>query len=209
MRKWDEMKKIILLNLITLFLASMAWAQEKCEAPVWNVGDRWTYEFTKGHTGTQAVVDLSNDLFILKIEEVRNLSAYDRKTMNLKYLIDETGKQVKAISPFRNLYDFPIVVNKKWSDTTISKTARESVDTTYANEFKIESTEIVTTPAGKFESYKIYYKQTNMSSNKSGWVRYWYSPEVKAWVKREGEKSSYWEGVSSATNAELISYKIK
>jgi hypothetical protein len=203
------MKKIILFNLIILFLASMAWAQEKCEAPVWNVGDSWTYDVTKGHTETRSVIDLSNNLFILKIEGAQNLNAYDRKTMNLKYLIDETGKEVKAISPFRNLYNFPIAVNKTWSDTTISKTARESVDTIYTNEFKIEGNEVAIVPAGKFESYKIYYKQTNRSSNKSGWIRYWYSPAVKAWVKREVEKSSYWEGVSSAQNAELISYKIK
>jgi hypothetical protein len=208
-RNLDKMKKFILLNVICFLLASQAWAQEKCESPVWTVGDRWTYKFTKGQTGSQEVVDRSNDLVILKIEGVRSLSAYDRKTMNLQYIIDETGKQVKAISPFRNLYDFPIVVNKMWRDTTISKSAKDSLDTNFTSEFKIEGTEIVSITAGKFSSYKIYCKQTNMTANKSGWVRYWYSPEVKAWVKREGEKSRYWEGVSAGQDAELISYKVK
>lgn len=118
------MKKIIVLSLVILFLVSMAWAQEKCEAPVWNVGDTWTYKFTNGHTETREVIDISNDLFIVKIEGEQNLSAYNRKTMNLKYLIDENGKQVEAMSGVRKLYDFPIVVNKMWSDTTVSEKKR-------------------------------------------------------------------------------------
>jgi hypothetical protein len=130
--------------------------------------------------------------------------------MNLKYLIDETGKQVNATITFRNLYDFPIVVSKKWSDTTTAiPTFGGSKYVTYANEFMIEGTEIVTTPAGKFKSYKIFYNERNLSRQKSGWARYWYSPEVKAWVKQEVENSTFWSGISSHTNAELISYKIK
>jgi hypothetical protein len=202
------MKKIIVLSLVILFLVSMAWAQEKCEAPVWNLGDTWTYKFANGNTQTREVVDVSNDLFILKIEG--HLSAYDRKTMNLKYLIDEKGKQVEAKSGDRKLYDFPIVVNKMWSDTTVSMQVmgKRGGYATYENEFKIVSTEIITTPAGKFECYKIYYNRRNVTSQKdSGWAHYWYSPEVKAWVKREYDMSTtFW---SSATNAELISYKIK
>jgi len=101
------MKKIIVLSLIILFLVSMAWAQEKCEAPIWNVGDSWTYENSRGQTKTREVVHVSNDLFFTKYKGHQNLSAYDRKTMNLKYIIDKTGKQVTAIGHSRNLYDFP------------------------------------------------------------------------------------------------------
>ena len=205
------MKKVIVLSVVILFAVSMAWAQEKCEAPVWNVGDRWNYELTKGNTETREVVDISNDLFIVKIEGTQYLSAYDRKTMNLKNFINNTGKQVKAESATRNLYDFPIWVNKKWSDTTVSKPAGTNQVRTYENEFKIVGTELVTTPAGKFECYKIYRTQTSMdsASKPSGVARYWYSPEVKALVKWEFDMSSfYWQGVS-ATKAELISYKIK
>jgi hypothetical protein len=204
------MKKIIVLSLVILFLVSMAWAQEKCEAPVWNVGDTWTYKLADGNTQTREVVDVSNDLFILKIEG--HLSAYDRKTMNLKYLIDEKGKQVEATSGVRKLYDFPIVVNKMWSDTSTSVPVmgKKGGYATYENEFKIVSTEIITTPAGKFECYKIYYHRRNVTSRKGGGsAHYWYSPEVKAWVKREYDMSTtFWSG-PSATNAELISYKIK
>lgn len=203
------MKKIIVLSLIILFLVSMAWAQEKCEAPVWNVGDTWTYKFTDGNTQTREVVEVSNDLFIVKNKESQNLSAYDRKTMNLKHLIDEKGKKVEAITGVRKLYDFPIMVNKMWSDTSVSipETGGRRY-ATFENEFKIVSTEIITTPAGKFECYKIYYQRRNVTSQKSGgWAHYWYSPEVKAWVKWEYDMSTtFW---SSPTNAELISYKIK
>lgn len=202
------MKKIIVLSLVILFLVSMAWAQEKCEAPVWNVGDTWTYKLTDGKTQTLEVVDISNDLFIVKINRSQNLSAYDRKTMNLKYRIDETGKKEEAISGDRKLYDFPIAVNKVWSDNTESSSGRSNV--TYANEFKVVSTEIVTTPAGKFECYKISYDRRNLSAKRGpgsgrGTIYYWYSPEVKAWVKRDIGMLT----TTSLENAELISYKIK
>ncbi len=41
------MRKIIVLLGIFLFFPSITWAQEKVEAPVWNVGDKWV--FTQGN----------------------------------------------------------------------------------------------------------------------------------------------------------------
>ena len=41
------MKKIVLLLGIFLLFPSITWAQEKVEAPVWNVGDKWV--FTQGN----------------------------------------------------------------------------------------------------------------------------------------------------------------
>ena len=61
------------------------------------------------------------------------------------------------------------------------------------NDFQIEGIEEVKTAAGKFMTYKIYYKQSVSPGSKTGWVRYWYSPEAKFWVKREFEKSSFWD----------------
>jgi hypothetical protein len=42
-REVDEMKKIMILDLLILLSAPMVWAQEKCEAPKLNVGDKWRY----------------------------------------------------------------------------------------------------------------------------------------------------------------------
>ncbi len=37
------MKKMVLLALLIVSLAATAFAQEKVEAPVWNVGDKWSF----------------------------------------------------------------------------------------------------------------------------------------------------------------------
>ena len=41
------MKKITVLLWIVLLFPSITYAQEKVEAPVWNVGDKWV--FTEGN----------------------------------------------------------------------------------------------------------------------------------------------------------------
>lgn len=61
------MKKIVILSLSILFLASLVWAQEKVEAPVWNVGDKWTYKNVHGNTWSNEVVDAKEDLVIVKM----------------------------------------------------------------------------------------------------------------------------------------------
>ena len=61
------MKKAIVLGCLILFFVPIAWAQEKCEAPVWNTGDKWTFKQGDGSTYTNRVVDVKNDLFIVKI----------------------------------------------------------------------------------------------------------------------------------------------
>ncbi|MDI7262149.1 MAG: hypothetical protein QME90_19820, partial [Thermodesulfobacteriota bacterium] len=42
------MKKILILSCLILYFATMVYAQDKIEAPVWNVGDKWI--FTSGDT---------------------------------------------------------------------------------------------------------------------------------------------------------------
>jgi hypothetical protein len=187
----------------------MAWGQEKVEAPIWNVGDKWTYKRADGVTFTNEIVDVKEELFILKASGIRDLYGYDKRTMNVKFIIEESGKQVKSISTIRNLFNFPIFVGKKWTDTTTEIPARGQREVTYVSDFKTEGIEEITTPAGTFKAYKIHYKQMNMGAMNNGWARFWYSPDAKTWIKRELEKSSFWVGVSWAQDAQLISYDLK
>jgi hypothetical protein len=79
-------------------------------------------------------------------------------------------------------------------------------ETTFLIDFNVEGIEDLTTPAGTFKTYKIRHKLTNMRVSKSGWILYWYSPDVKWWVKREVEKSNFWQRL---LNVELVSYELK
>jgi DUF3108-like len=214
MEEGNFMKKMILLSFLVLSIPVILYGQDKVEAPVWNVGDNWTWKRVDGATLYSEVVDVKEDLYLLKMGKDPDLYGYDKKTMNVKFLIKEGGRQEKAGFAWRSVLDFPMFVGKKWENNTYGKAARAGLrpgtasEITYINEFNVEGVEDITTPAGTFKCYKIRLKQTNMSAHLSGWVHYWYSPDVKIWIKRERENTAYW---SSAWNekADLISYKLK
>lgn len=207
------MKRTIFLSLVILFLSQMAWTQEKCEAPVWKVGDKWTYKGATGKTWTNEVVDVKEDVFILKEGGSRNLVAYDKKTMNHKYLLEEGGKQVDPEDSRRKLLDFPLHVGKKWTDITyhypLTDIQKRTGKAVFDEDFKIEGIEDVVTAAGTFKAYKIYFEHSNRKARGSGWIRYWYSPEAKTWVKSKVENSRFWRANPWAQDAELISYELK
>jgi hypothetical protein len=205
-------KKMLSIFVIVFFIflvfLTESWSQEKIEAPVLNVGDKWTYKNADGTIYADEVVGVRDDVFILKLGDDKYmykdyLHAYDRKTMNLKSWIDAYGKEVRADVFTRNLLDFPIFVGKKWGDGA----------TYWFVDFKVESIEEVITPAGTFKAYKIYCrvesKRTGGGAAGVGWIRFWYSPQVKKVVKRVYEKSRYWSGYISNQDAELISYELK
>jgi hypothetical protein len=208
LREGEPMKRLIVLGCLILFFIPMSWAQEKCEAPAWKTGDKWTFKRADGITYTNQVVDVKNDLFIVKIAGDPDLYGYDRETANLKFMIKEDGRQMKATNDLRKLFNFPIFVGKKWTDTNsrLAGGLSQQQEMTFLIEFNVEGIENLTTAAGTFRTYKIRHKLTNSKSNKSGWILFWYSPDVKWWVKREVEKSSFW---GNLLNAELISYELK
>jgi hypothetical protein len=191
-------------------LEEIDWTKKSCGAPVWNIGDKWTYKNTKGEIYTCEVVKIEEDLYVAKIEGQRHLLGYDKKTMNNNFFVETSGKRVENRTPFRKLYDFPIVIGKKWSDTTTSVTSVSKTEATFSSDFQIEGIEEITTPAGTFKAFKIYYKQTVISPQRgSGWVRIWYSPVIKNWIRREVEKSPFWRKATWLQDAELISCQLK
>jgi hypothetical protein len=56
---------MIFLGWLILFLPIMAFAQEKVEAPVWNVGDKWV--FTGG--GTIEVLKVDQNGYVVKFSD--------------------------------------------------------------------------------------------------------------------------------------------
>jgi len=183
-------------------------AQEQCEAPIWKTGDEWTFKGADGSTFTSRVVDVTNALFIIEWTGDSDRYGYDRETLNLKFIIKEDGRQMKATNDLRKLFNFPLFVGKKWTDTNSRQAGSlgQPQQTTFLIDFRVENIEDITTPAGTFKTYKIRHKLTNLRGNhNSGWILFWYSPDVKWWVKREIEKSMFWS--NSLLNCELISYK--
>jgi len=208
------MKRVIFLAWLCFFLVPTAWAQEKCEAPVWNVGDKWTYKLVTGDTLTHEVIEIKQESYILKMEggDGPNLIGYDKSNMNVRFLIEEGGRQVESDNPLRKLFDFPISVGKKWSDATSSYVPlgpNKRGKALFEQAFKVVGFEEIAISAGKLKAYKIHFAQTHQASRNSGWIRFWYSPEAKNWIKREVEKGPFWKNAPWAKDAELVSYTLK
>lgn len=181
------------------------WAKKVWGPPVWKTGDKWTFRNVAGETWSIEVINVEGDSFIAKFSGWDVMPAYNKKTMNLDYLITKEGKKRDADTYLEKVLDFPLQVGKKWRN--------QSPRYTY-NSFEIEGVEKVTTPAGSFMAYKIFYRQEKYKPPGTfgvgeGWLRFWYSPEVGMWVKREVEKSAFWEEEKRIQDFQLISYRLK
>jgi len=207
------MKNAIVLGCLVLLFVPMSWAEEKCESPVWKTGDKWTFKQADGSTFSYEVVDVKNDLYIVKKEGDPELYGYDRKTANLGFRIKTDGSRMKATNDLRMLFNFPIFVGKQWTDETSGLPAQtrlgERQMAKFFIRFNVEGIGDVTTATGKFKTYKIRHslRKLTFRSNRDGWILFWYSPEAKWWVKQEVEKSSFWP--HTRLDTELVSYELK
>jgi hypothetical protein len=184
--------------------SKFVFPQKICQAPIWNVGETWTYKNVKG-TFSYEIVESKEDFFLLRVTGIQNLRAFDKKTINHIFSVGKDGQKISmAENPFRKVLNFPIFVGKKWSDNIIG-----SKGITYIADLKVEGVEEIVSEAGKFKTYKIFFEETSMVPLSSGWVRYWYSPEVKMWVKMEVEKTPFWAKQPWLQDFELISYRLK
>lgn len=219
------MKKPILLYLLVLLIPLILYgqdkneppiwsvgdnlySQDKVEAPVWSVGDNWTWKSAEGAILKSEVVKAEGNLYTVRMEGDPDLYGYEKKTMNVKFLIKEDGRQFKVDFSWRKVLDFPMFVGKSWKDTTYRKPAGFDIEATFIHEFKMDGVEDITTSAGRFKCCKIRLKLTNLRAHRSGWIYYWYSPGVKNWIKREPENTDFWMRSVWTRNAELISYKL-
>lgn len=172
---------------------------ERCEAPIWNVGDRWTYRTSSGKNWTIEVVDDKEDISIMKVGKEK--IGYDKNTLNEKFIIDEKGNKIRSPYWGRKLFNFPIFIGKNWTDITTAN------GDNYLNEFKFIGVDEIDTPAGTFKGYKIYCKHTNMSNTTfTGHAIYWYSPQVKNWIKREFDNRTVLRAFEDAV---ILRFKLK
>ena len=203
------MKKIIFLGWLALFLVPTAWAQEKLEAPVWNVGDKWV--FTRGNI---EVVDADQDSYTVKLSkdlgpvEKKRLEkmVFDKSSLNKTYMVKD-GKRERFTLGHRRILNFPISLEQEWKDTFSAKAVVGPAKGTlfnYKETFKVVGWENVKVQAGTFKAIKLEYFQES-SSGRSGTAFYWYAPEVKYFVKCEYEQK-LWKGAASW---ELASFKLK
>ena len=196
------MKKMILLSFLVLFIPAIVCGQDKVQAPVWNIGDKWTI----AGDVTIMVVNADESSYAVKYLTAggESILIFEKSSVNRLYVMDK-DKRIPYEGRNKRLFNFPLDIGKTWKDKFISKGALKEY--TYLETFTVLGWEDIVVQAGKFKTVKIEYKQANADEPaKEGKLWYWYSPDVKYMVKCQYGKGDYWD---ASYDWELTSFELK
>ena len=196
------MKKMILLGFLMVFIPAIVCGQDKVQAPVWNIGDKWTI----AEDVTIMVVNADESSYAVKYLTAggESILIFEKSSVNRLYAMDK-DKRIPYEGRNKRLFNFPLDIGKSWKDKFISKGALKEY--TYLETFTVLGWEDIVVQAGKFKTVKIEYKQSNADEPaKEGKLWYWYSPDAKYMIKCQYEKSRYWD---AAYDWELTSFELK
>jgi hypothetical protein len=197
-------KKMVLACVLIMVWASVASSQEKWESPSLNIGDRWKYRDKSGGEWTQQVTAIENDVYVVR--HGKETRGYERSTMNFNF-VAEDGKRFKFTGSWSKVLNFPLYIGKQWTNqfSMEPKTGgSRRVEKKYLEEYLVPAFEEVSVLGGTIKAVKSEYKSMSLTSMKqTAKTTYWYSPEVKAIIKRVEEISH------ETKDMELISYELK
>jgi hypothetical protein len=188
-----------------------AISQEKCDAPIWKVGDSWRYIYDNKKEWEYKVLgveDFKNTkIYVVEDRYGFYKKGFDIRTFQLKVDISPDGKETVPMTDWVWHYDFPLYVGKKWKKMVRGESAQGNARD-YVYTYKVLSFEDVTVPAGTFKAFKIEREQRSMVNLSNTFVIYlWYSPEVKREVqKRLGPVTGNWRIIDQGY--ELKSFKL-
>jgi hypothetical protein len=202
------MRKIVLLSFLALLIPVVVCGQNKVEAPVWNIGDKWNL------TGDVTITVVSADESSYGVKYFtsggESILICEKPSLNRIYAM-EKNRRIKYEGRNRRLFNFPLDIGKSWKDNFVVKPAAlGEQEKTYLETFTVLGWEDVEVQAGKFKALKLEYKQEIVEQptgrSKQGKVWYWYSPDVKYMVKCQYEKADYW---FASYDWELTSFQLK
>ncbi len=182
--------------------------QEKCAAPQWKIGDQWTYKRADGKTLTEKVVAIEKDVYVLDTGR-KDFWGFEKNTMMVKWLISPNDTWKAFTGWPGKVFNFPLYVGKTWVEKFEGKVAGGTKKGQYVTEFSVKGVETISTPVGSYKSYRIHLLQTNKTSGTSGWVNWWYSPEIKNHVRRQIGGERYWARAEWVRDQELVAYEVK
>lgn len=203
-----NMKKMILLSFLVLFISGIVYGQDKVETPVWKIGDKWNL------TGdvTITVVNADENSYAVKYltSGGESILIFEKSSLNRLYAMDK-DKRIPYEGRNKRLFNFPLNIGKSWKDKYIVKQAAlASREYTYLETFTVLGWEDIVIQAGKFKAVKIEYKQEIIEHTagrpKEGKAWYWFSPDVKYMIKCQYEKTDYWDAIY---DWEITSFELK
>jgi hypothetical protein len=201
------MKKMILLSFLVLFIPALLYGQDKVEAPVWNVGDKWS--LTEDVNILVANSDESSYVVKYLSSGRGTILIYERSSLNRLYS-GEGERRIPYEGRNKRLLNFPLEIGKSWTDKfTIKSGTFGAQEFTVVETFTPLGWEDIEIKAGKFKAVKLEYKQEMVGQTagrpKEGKAWYWYSPDVKYMLKCQYERTDYWEAIY---DWELTSFKL-
>ncbi len=221
------MKKLAFLGWLIVFLPAILFAQEKVEAPIWNVGDKWiftgagTIEILKVEQ-KGIVVKFSDNICVLERQGF-NTIIFDKSTLQ-RIATVEGDKRRNYTMGLKNIFNFPLSPGKQWKHAYSAKPILveryESVTGTptldYYEKIKILGWEDIGVKAGKFRVLKIEFISGHEEYRTGMFPRpgyeekdyYWYSPDVKYFVRAQYDKSLE-DQPKKVFNWELTSFQLK
>jgi hypothetical protein len=181
-------------------------AQDKYEAPILYAGDTWRYR-VGGKEWNRKVLRVEDDIYVIREKTYvgKQDLGYDKNTLNLDFPVNEDGTRTKFTGARRRVLDFPLFFGKEWSNMLKAAPHKGvSREKDFLEEYVVAAYEDVKVAAGTFKAFRIEYQNKETGRMvQTARATFWYSPEVKAIVKRTAEKGFAIPGM------ELISYKLK
>lgn len=206
----------MILSCLIIFLAPIIWAQEKVEAPVWKVGDKWTYRADNGWEWTvETITDetgLYTNAFVMPEGDWKGKWKldYDKKNMNCVKVIRDGKEDKDERNRLKKRYDFPLYKGKNWKSSYRFYFPAMRQDFDFFEEFSVVGFEDIEVPAGKFKTIKVKVKASLSISGRflDGFYYYWWSPDVKAVIKEQKEMGEIWAKAPFMKH-ELVSFELK
>src|SRR5215470_3533589 len=173
------------------------------ERPAWVAGDSWTYR-GRGREGAYTITRK-----VLREAVFEGRPAYEVEagnvhywyTRQLGYMARVRGDKTERLASPPEDWQWPLQVGKSWS-ATVDWTDRGEQERHYVltGVWTVQAYEDVKTPAGSFKAFKVSRQEIESGASQE----FWYSAEVKGWVKiraRDTADGTYEE--------ELTAYKTK
>src|SRR4030042_5040854 len=86
---------MVFLGWLVMFLPGMVFGQEKIEAPIWNVGDKWVFD----REGPMEVVGSDAQSYSVKFagglfpQDASGIAILERSTLNITHILDENKRK--------------------------------------------------------------------------------------------------------------------
>lgn len=172
-------------------------------APKLRVGDEWRY--SRGVV--VRVVAIEGDRIVTTASpypRCPDCRFYRDQNLTVVSIVDKNGKAGVIGEIGLQLTNFPLEVGKTWTSNVPLWSTSANRHLPYDNTFKVERLVDVKTKAGTFKAFEIAWTQENKAPGASwhGRATLYYSPEVRAIVKRQVHTSGWFE------DSELESFKL-